>query len=54
MSTQPHMQSTDAPPRSEPLTASPSFALCNAPFTFSPSNTDPCPQMFADKWAAGD
>jgi hypothetical protein len=23
-----------------------------APHTFSPHNTDPCPQMFADKWAA--
>ncbi|MHB9286656.1 hypothetical protein ACKVMT_06405 [Halobacteriales archaeon Cl-PHB] len=54
MSTQPHMPSTDATPRREPRTASTSFALRNAPYTFSTTNTDPCPQMFADKWAAGD
>jgi len=23
-----------------------------APVTFSPHNTNPCPQMFADKWVA--
>jgi hypothetical protein len=49
MSTQPHPTTTDAP-----RTASRQFTTRDAPRTFSPSNTHPCPQMFADKWTATD
>jgi len=49
MSTQP--QSTDAR-RTDPArrTASQSYTTRDAPFTFTPYNTDPCPSMFTDKW----
>lgn len=33
-------------------TASTLFTTRNAPRVFCPTNTRPCPQMFADKWAA--
>ncbi len=31
-----------------------SFALTHAQRTFDPFNTEDCPQLFADKWTAGD
>ena len=53
MSSTPHM-TTPAPTRTTdtPTTTPPSFALANAQRTFDPFNTEDCPQMFADKWAA--
>ncbi|MEF8785476.1 MAG: hypothetical protein V5A45_06045 [Haloarculaceae archaeon] len=35
-------------------TATTQFTTRDAPQTFDPHNTDPCPSMFADKWAAAD
>ena len=45
MSTLPHA--------AEPETPTPTrtrFTTRDAPYTFSPQNTDPCPRMFADRW----
>jgi hypothetical protein len=50
MSTQPYTTQTDA----EIQTARTAFMIENAPQTFDPTNTDPCPEMFADKWQAAD
>ena len=30
------------------------FQTQNAPRTFDPFNTNPCPEMFADKWQTAD
>jgi hypothetical protein len=54
MSTQPHTHHPQPAETEITRTTSPSFATRNAPFTFSPHNTDPCPQMFSDKWTAGE
>lgn len=32
-------------------TATTQFSTRDAPQTFDPHNTNPCPEMFADKWA---
>lgn len=48
MSTQPCPNATEA----DIATASNSFVIRNAPRTFDPFNTNPCPRMFADKWMA--
>lgn len=47
MSTQP--QTTEI---AQTRTATTQFTTRDAPQTFNPHNTDPCPTMFADKWAA--
>ncbi len=48
-----HPQSTPTTPtRPQTRTTSIRFTTGNAPRTFCPDNTDPCPQMFADKWTA--
>jgi hypothetical protein len=33
-------------------TARPQFTPRDAPQTFDPHNTNPCPEMFADKWTS--
>lgn len=33
-------------------TANTQFTTRDAPRTFDPHNQNPCPKMFADKWAA--
>ena len=47
MSTQQH--ATDI---AQPRTTTTHFTPRDAPQTFDPHNTDPCPEMFADKWTA--
>jgi len=44
---------TQTKPTESPTQAT-SFALRHAKRSFEPSNTDPCPRMFADKWAAAE
>ena len=38
----------------QPRTATTRFTPRDAPRTFDPHNTNPCPEMFADKWTATD
>jgi len=40
--------------RTETSTKATSFALRHAKRSFEPSNTDPCPRMFGDKWTVQD
>jgi hypothetical protein len=46
MSTQPH-----TPEMSQTRTATTQFSTRDAPQTFDPYNTNPCPEMFSDKWS---
>lgn len=50
MSTHPPTNARDP----EFSTANRRFLTENAPRTFDPFNTNPCPEMFADKWQAAD
>ena len=50
MSTQPYANATEP----EIEAASTLFLVQNAPRTFDPTNTNPCPEMFADKWQVTD
>ena len=49
MSSQPR---TTNPTPDATATARTPFTTRDAPKTFSPHNTNPCPRMFADKWVA--
>jgi hypothetical protein len=44
------MSTTHPTTDSRPRTTSRRFSTRDAPRTFSPGNTDPCPQMFTDRW----
>jgi hypothetical protein len=49
--------STHLPPTAaEPTTTAtaPAFTTRNAPRTFCPHNTNPCPEMFSDKWTTAE
>lgn len=50
MSTHPPKNATDP----EVSTGNRQFRTRNAPRTFDPFNTNPCPEMFSDKWQAVD
>ncbi len=45
-----HMSTTQPTTDARPRTTSRQFSTRNAPRTFSPENTNPCPRMFADRW----
>lgn len=44
--------STKPTPTAQNLTTIQRSATRNAPLTFDPLNTNPTPEMFADKWQA--
>ncbi len=52
MSTRPQPRPDTGPRETDPTETALPFAVRNAPFTFCPHNTDPCPEMFSDKWTA--
>jgi len=44
--------STQQPSTAQTIQTIPTTTTEDAPFTFDPFNTNPTPQMFADKWQA--
>jgi len=50
MSTRPQPRPDTGPTETDTTEPSLPFAVGNAPVTFSPDNTDPCPEMFSTKW----
>jgi hypothetical protein len=55
MSIGPSLQTRERTPTTErERTTSQSFALQYAKRSFEPYNTNPTPEMFADKWVASD
>jgi hypothetical protein len=54
MSIGPSLQTRERTSTREPERTTSSFALQYAKRSFEPYNTNPTPEMFADKWAAGD
>lgn len=52
MSIGPSLSTADPATTPTPSQESESFALRVAKRSFEPFNTNPCPQMFADKWRA--
>jgi len=53
MSTRPQPRPDTGPTESDRTQALP-FDATGAPLTFSPDNTDPCPEMFSTKWTANE
>ena len=45
------MSTKPTPTAAEIRTTRPTITTRDAPQTFDPHNTNPCPEMFADKWA---
>ena len=48
------MSTKPTPNAAQIRTTRPTLTTRNAPQTFDPFNTNPTPQMFADKWQATD